>query len=122
MQITGLDPPASVEPWALANWIEDTLVLNREPTWSRTAIRETFPSGAEPDQAELDDALSEIERRATAAPSIYPFRVDLQSGVIQRAADVDPRVYEFLVLVSFAAAPFRKRSQFGAVNRLFDLL
>src|SRR4051794_3540213 len=101
MLVPGLDPPSSFDAWALVDWIEATLVLNGEPNWSRTAILDSFPSGAEPDQAELDFAFSEIRRRSTVASAVYPFRVNEDTNLVERATDVDPRVYEFLVLLCF---------------------
>src|SRR5258707_1228661 len=122
MLVVGLDLPASFDAWELVDWIETSMVLADETSWSRTAILDSFASGAEPDQAELDYAFEEIRRRATVAPNVYPFRIDEDSGVIERDANVDPRVYEFLVIVSIGGAPFRKRNQFTKVNAIFDLL
>ena len=119
--VPGLDPPTSFETWPLVDWIEATMVLE-EQSWSRTAILDSFPSGGEPDQAELDYALGEMSRRAEAAPSRYPFRVDHDSGVIDRVEEVDPRVFDFLTLLSFPKAPYRAKKQFNIINPMFDLL
>jgi hypothetical protein len=121
MTVPGLDPPASFDAWELANWIEETMVLSGDKSWSRTAILESFPSGSEPDQAEVDFGFAEIARRCDVAPDIYPFQIDETRSLVQRR-DIDARVYEFLVIAGLAGAAYRKRSQHIKVNAMFDLL
>jgi hypothetical protein len=119
MPVPGLDPPASYETWLLVDWIEATMVLEEQP-WSRTGILDGFASGAEPDQAEMDLALAEIARRRRAMPTLYPFEIEEQTGVLDRTQD--SRVYDFLVLLSFTSAPYRAANEFNTINPMFDLL
>ena len=120
-----LDSPTQFDAWTLAEWIEASMLLEEGPEsreWSRTAILTAFPSGAEPDQAELDETFLEIRRRSDVAPTVYPFGVT-ENGVVRMSDEVDPRIYRFLVLISQPKAPYRKHTaRINKVNRLFDLL
>ena len=95
------------------------MVLEEQP-WSRTGILDSFASGAEPDQAEMDLALAEIARRRSAMPTLYPFRSSMRKPECSTEHQDSP-VYDFLVLLSFPRAPYRAANEFNTINPMFGL-
>lgn len=115
-----IEKPSGSTPFELADWVELNMVLQDLSSVSRTTIVSLFASGQAPDGAELDELFAEIRRRASIAPSVYPFRAPANSIHLDRV--VDARIYRLLLALSVESAPFRKESRYGEVNPIFELV
>ncbi|MFB7893492.1 hypothetical protein ACFC1I_14920 [Microbacterium sp. NPDC056044] len=120
MSAAMLEQPTDFTSFELAEWIEIYLVLNGLQSISRAAVTTLFPSGQAPDGAELDQLFAEVRRRAEVAPRVYPFR-EVEESIV-RSSEVDGRVYDFLLVLSIEAAPYRKQSRYNEINPSFELV
>lgn len=115
-----IDPPSGFGPFELAEWVEAYIQLNGLASISRSAIAASFPAGQAPDAAELDEFFAEIRRRASAAPNLYPYSTN--DDLIETRNDVDATAYDFLVILSIEAAPYRTGNGFNEVSPWLELL
>lgn len=120
MSLAMLEQPTDFTAYELAEWIESLLVLNGLNSVSRAAVTNLFPSGQAPDGAELDQLFAEVRRRAEIAPHIYPYR-EFEESIV-RTASTDGRIYDFLLVLSIEAAPYRRESRFNEINPSFELV
>lgn len=112
--------PSSITPVALADWAEAVLLVEGLDLLSKAEVRRRLAPIVEPEEAELALMLSEFRRRAGLGPEVYPFRADL--NVIRRVPDIDPSMYEALLLLSLEEADFRRRKRWNTANLLMDRL
>jgi hypothetical protein len=119
-----LDPPGSSEASSLADWAEAILLVESRRRLSRSAMRRRLSGehtrGDEEIQITIDLLLEEVDRRERLAPDAYPFATD-EIGMIRRR-DVDPALYEFVLLLSVSPAFRQQREEFDEPVELFELL
>jgi hypothetical protein len=120
MATPALDVPSDFTAFELVEWAETSMILEGKDSMSRTAFAAMFPAGQSPDEAELDEMLAEIRRRADAAPAVYPFRAP--GNVIALSPGIDTRIYAFFLILSIESAPFRTESRFNEIGPLLELL
>lgn len=116
-----LDFPADAGRWAIADWVEKTMLLEEISEFSRPSIERRFPTNFQPDASEIELLYDELQDRAASSPGCYPFQV-ADDEVTTLSPDIDKRVYEFLTLASFKVAPYRSARRFEEVDSIFDLL
>lgn len=114
-----LPVPESFDPHTLVEYVESIILLEDIEHLSITELLDRFPAGQRPEAAEIGLIRSEVRRREDLLDGIYPYRAD--SAGIYRIT-TDSRVYDFLLLASLEAAPFRQDRDFTLVNHLFDWL
>jgi hypothetical protein len=116
-----LEAPNDFDAFALAEWLETTMMLEERTSINRSDIRARWALGSEPDQAEVDRLFAEIRRRAGTAPAVYPYRSP-NSDSITLDADVDSTVYQFLLMLSMEHAPYRTENRYNEVSPALELL
>jgi len=137
-----LDPPKGSDSAALADWAELWVFTSELETLSRQHIKRALQdepedeeepddgrAGAELEVSQLesvaqeegrtDRLLSEVRRRAEVAPRVYRLRVD--SNVITGVDVPAKTIYELLLWIAFAGAPFRDGRD-AEVEQPFDEL
>lgn len=132
-----LDPPKSGAGAVLADWLETLLVLGDEAEFPRITITRMLagePGDAKADAAaedkdverlarfaaKTDQLLLEVERRAEAAPRVYPFRVE--DGVVVCESVPGSAAYVFMLWLSWLEAPFRRDDNVDISEEPWDSL
>lgn len=115
-----LPPPESFDDHTLTEYVETLLLVEDEGHLSLAELVSRFPSGQRPSSADTGLIRSEVARREFLLPNVYPYRTD-DAGVY-RLDGRKPGIYDFLLLTSLEAAPFRRARQFNRANKIFDLL
>jgi hypothetical protein len=125
--------PNSAAAVGLADWVELLLLVEDEEEIARRSILRRLadepldPAGSEEDadvekfakfEARADRLLAEVDRRAAAAPNVYPFRVD--NGLVQRIEVPGKWAYWFMLWLSWHDAPFRVDERIADSEALWD--
>ncbi|CAL8974066.1 hypothetical protein CELL_01689 [Cellulomonas sp. T2.31MG-18] len=116
--MTLIGPPASSDPFELANYIEAELLVSADANISLAEVRDTWTSGQAPAEEDLEFALGEIEQRAKAIGRLYPYSVTA-GGVTLDRSPVGV-IYAFLLLLSLRQTPLRTKGDYERSDPLFD--
>lgn len=117
--------PETLDPHSLAEWAELVMLIDGVDDFSVTEILALFPSGQRPPAQDVEMALSLIEHRAAASPSLYPFRRIgdriLRAGHAESgAATIDECMYMFMRIACLQNPPWQQQGRADLVGALFD--
>lgn len=115
-----LPPPSSYDDHVLTEYVELVLLVEDEGHLSLSELASRFPSGRRPGSADMGLIRSRVIERSNGLGSVYPFGAD-DSGVF-RLPSAEYGVYDFLLLLSIEAAPYRREGRYNEANRIFDFL
>lgn len=110
--------PQDFDGHSLAEFVEASLLASKDDFLSIAELRGLFMSGSKPTDLQLEDALTEVERRANQFGSLYPFTVVDRGFQISRRED--NALYEFLLLLSLRGTPLRATGQYERSDAIFD--
>ncbi len=117
--------PETLDSQSLAEWIELVILVDQVNDFSITEMLALFPSGQRPPVQDIEMALSVIEDRAAAAPTLYPLRRQgdrvVRAGHSDSGAEaVDECIYLFLKVACLQYAPWAQQRRADLVGSLFD--
>lgn len=116
--MTAVTPPADFDPHSLAEFAEASLIVGEDDYLSAVELLSYFPSGNQPTESEVDDALAEIERRTRVFGDLYPFRVDQRGIALDR--DANSALYSTLVVLSLKGTRLRQERDYPRSDPIFD--
>jgi hypothetical protein len=116
--VTQLAPPADHDSHSLAEFAEATLILGEDDYLSATEILGCFPSGNQPTEAEIDDLMTEVERRSLIFGQLYPFLVEQRGIAFSRQAGSD--LYSTLAIISLKGSQLRRDKEYPRSDPIFD--
>lgn len=111
--------PETFDAHTLVEYVESLMLVEDISHLSMTELSNRFPAGQRPSAADIGLIRSEIRRRRGILGDAYPYRADSE-GVARVASQ--SAVYDFVLVISLEAAPYRVEQRFNEINRLFDFL
>lgn len=117
---SSLQPPASLDGPALADWAEAAIFIEERRRLSRSALRQRLRNDFADDvEFHLDLLFGEVARRVHLGGECYPF-TEAIAGLVRRD-DCDDAPYEFLLWLSVSPR-YRVEKRFDEIDELFDSL
>jgi hypothetical protein len=118
--VTWLETPGDFDAHSLAEFIEAELLMSGDDYLSAAEVRGLFPAGRQPSEVELEDAFSEIERRAATFGRLYPYAVDERGVLFDRSPYSN--VYAALLLLSLKGTRLRVEKDYPRSDPIFDAI
>jgi hypothetical protein len=101
----------------LADWAEAVMLLEGRAGISRAELKRRLRDRVDEDLA-VGLMLEQVKIRSARAKRSYPFKRTRQG--IERRANIDQTLYEFLLWLSIPQSPVRKKHEYRLVDRYFD--